>query len=278
MLGIEEIVEGGAERQEADCNERACGQGLPQRKCRSGCIGELGVVADQQDRQPNVCNRAECHGQPGNLDSGKNSANDAAHGRGSYGDRDGLRDGTCLSLLVAAQTLTPLPHYDVRPMHTAVPLTASARGLRVGIATSRYHAEVTGRLQQGAVNAFLTAGGIDSDLLLVDAPGSFELVAIAQALASRADLDAVVCIGCVLTGETTHDQYICQAVANGLGAINATLGKPVAFGVLTCQNLEQASARAGGAKGNKGEEAMNAAIIAAQAVARVQKLPLGRPA
>ncbi|MEY2716076.1 MAG: 6,7-dimethyl-8-ribityllumazine synthase [Planctomycetota bacterium] len=163
-------------------------------------------------------------------------------------------------------------------MHTTVPLAANARGLRVGIATSRYHEEVTSRLLDGARAAFLAAGGSDDDLLLVDAPGSFELVSIAHALASRADIDAVVCIGCVLTGETTHDQYICQAVAAGFAAITASCGKPVAFGVLTCQSIEQARARAGGAKGNKGEEAMKAAIIAAQAVGRVHRLPLGRPA
>lgn len=169
-------------------------------------------------------------------------------------------------------------YYHVRPMHTNVPLAASARGLRVGIATSRYHDDVTGRLLDGAQKAFRDAGGGDDGLVLVDAPGSFELVSIAHALASRADIDAVVCIGCVLTGETTHDQYICQAVAAGLAQITAQTGKPVAFGVLTCQSIEQARARAGGAKGNKGEEAMKAAVIAAQAVGRVHRLPLGRPA
>lgn len=168
-------------------------------------------------------------------------------------------------------------------MHTTVPLAANARGLRVGIATSRYHEAVTSRLQEGALRAFRAAGGVDEDLVLVDAPGSFELVAIAHALAARADIDAVVCIGCVLTGETTHDQYICQACAAGLAQITAQTGKPVAFGVLTCQNIEQAQARSGGSagvasKGNKGEEAMNAAVLAAQAVGRVQRLPLGRPA
>jgi 6,7-dimethyl-8-ribityllumazine synthase len=163
-------------------------------------------------------------------------------------------------------------------MFTTVPLTAAASGLRVGIATSRYHDEVTARLQEGAVRAFRSAGGREDDLVVVDAPGSFELVSIAHALASRADLDAVVCLGCVLTGETTHDQYICQAVASGLAAISSAVGKPVAFGVLTCQTIEQARARAGGAKGNKGEEAMQAALIAAQAVSRVQRLPLARPA
>jgi 6,7-dimethyl-8-ribityllumazine synthase len=173
-------------------------------------------------------------------------------------------------------------------MHTAVPLLTDARGLRVGIATSRYHHEITGRLHQGARNAFLEAGGREDDLIVVDAPGSFELVAIAHALASRADVDAVVCLGCIITGETTHDRYICEAVANGFADITARTGKPVAFGVLTCQTVEQAVARSGGDgahgtgskgnKGNKGEEAMHAALIAARAVERIQRLPPGRPA
>ena len=88
----------------------------------------------------------------------------------------------------------------------------------------------------------------------------------------------VVGIGLVLAGETTHDRYLCEGVAHGFAAITAQTGKPVAFGVLTCQTIEQASARAGGAKGNKGSEAMLAAIIAAHAVKRVMQLPLGRPA
>ncbi len=163
-------------------------------------------------------------------------------------------------------------------MHTTVPLMANAKGLRIGVATSHYHHEVTARLQDGARNAFESAGGRGEDLVLVDAPGSFELIALAHALASRADLDAVVGLGCVLAGETTHDRYLCEGVAHGFAAITAQTGKPVTFGVLTCQTLEQASARSGGAKGNKGSEAMLAAIIAAQAVRRVQQLPLGRPA
>ncbi|MCE2881215.1 MAG: 6,7-dimethyl-8-ribityllumazine synthase [Planctomycetaceae bacterium] len=163
-------------------------------------------------------------------------------------------------------------------MHTAVPMTPDARGLRVAIATSRYHDEVTSRLREGALKAFADAGGKDDDLLLVDAPGAFELVPIAHALAARADIDAVVCLGCVITGETTHDRYICEAVANGLAAISSTTGKPAAFGVLTCPSIEHARARAGGSKGNKGAEAMVAALVAAQAVSRVARLPLGRPA
>lgn len=163
-------------------------------------------------------------------------------------------------------------------MHTAVPLTANAKGLRVGIATSLYHHEVTTALRAGAVADFMSLGGKEDDLVLVDAPGSFELIAIAHALAARADIDAVVGLGCILTGETTHDRYICEAVANGFAAITAATGKPIAFGVLTCQTIEQAEARAGGTKGNKGVEALRAAVLAAQAVGLIHRMPLGRPA
>jgi 6,7-dimethyl-8-ribityllumazine synthase len=104
----------------------------------------------------------------------------------------------------------------------------------------------------------------------VKAPGAFELVAISRAAAVRGDVDAVVALGCVLTGETSHDRHICDAVAHGLARISVEFGKPAAFGVLTCQTLSQAQARCGGAKGNKGEEAMRAAIGAAQAIKELQ--------
>ena len=167
-------------------------------------------------------------------------------------------------------------------MHTNVPMSSDARGLRIAIATSRYHHEITQALLVGARQAFVAAGGEEDALVLVEAPGSFELITIAHALAGRTDLDAVVCLGCILEGETTHDKYLCEAVANGFAAITAASGKPIAFGILTCQTVEQAVARAGGggskAKGNKGKEAMDAAIISAQAVRTIATLPLGRPA
>ncbi len=168
-------------------------------------------------------------------------------------------------------TLCPL-------MRTSDQSPIDASGLRIGIITSQYHGAICEKLQSGAQACFLEAGGHASDLLLVSAPGSFELIAIARTLAMRPDLDAVVCLGCVLTGETRHDEYICEAVANGLGQIAASIGKPVAFGVLTCPTIEHAQARAGGAKGNKGAEAMRASIAAARSIREVLELPLGRAA
>ncbi len=152
----------------------------------------------------------------------------------------------------------------------ASPTSINARSLRIVIVTSTYHSELTGALERGAVKAFEEAGGDLTKLKIVKAPGAFELVAITRAAAVRGDVDAVVALGCVLTGETSHDRHICDAVAHGLARISVEFGKPAAFGVLTCQTLSQAQARAGGAKGNKGEEAMRAAIGAAQAIKELQ--------
>lgn len=151
-------------------------------------------------------------------------------------------------------------------MQTDVPLEPDAAGLRVGLVVSRYHDEIVNALAQGATRAFLAAGGAPDRLLRVDAPGAFELPVVAAAMARSNAFDAVVCLGLVLTGETRHDQYICDAVAHGLQRLAIDTGKPMGFGLLTCQTLEQAKARAGGDKGNKGDEAMRAALLAVLAV------------
>jgi 6,7-dimethyl-8-ribityllumazine synthase len=146
----------------------------------------------------------------------------------------------------------------------------SSKGLRIAIVESQYHHEICTGLSTGAVDAFMNAGGDSQNIIHVHAPGSYELVAIALALAERSDIDAVVALGCVLTGETSHDRYICDAVAHGLVDVTIRTGKPVAFGVLTCITIEQARARSGGSKGNKGIEAMHAAIAATRTIADIR--------
>jgi 6,7-dimethyl-8-ribityllumazine synthase len=141
-----------------------------------------------------------------------------------------------------------------------------ASGLRIGVACSRYHRAVTEALQAGAVEAFVRAGGVPDDLHVVEAPGTFELTGICQALARRDELHGVVALGCVIRGETTHDQHLGEAVAHGLTRIALDTGKPVAFGVLTCQTMHQARERAGGEQGNKGAEAMIATIAAVRSM------------
>ena len=96
---------------------------------------------------------------------------------------------------------------------------------------------------------------------------------VAQVVAARGDVDAVVALGCVLTGETSHDRYISDAVAHGLMQVALRHSMPVTFGVLTCVTIEQARARAGGSKGNKGGEAMDAAVDAALAIRRHAAAP-----
>src|SRR5262245_54810465 len=122
----------------------------------------------------------------------------------------------------------------------------------VAIVVSRYNATITDRLLEGARAAYAAAGGDAGALVIADAPGSFELPALALAAAKRARIRGVVALGCLIRGETRHDQYMAQAVAHGLVDVTMRTGIPVAFGVLTTENVEQAEARAGGAHGNKG--------------------------
>lgn len=138
------------------------------------------------------------------------------------------------------------------------PTNVDATDLRIAVAVSRYHAEVTDALRAGAADRHAAQGG--TDLEVIETPGAFELVAVCRALAHRGDLDGVVALGCVITGETDHDRYINEAVSHGLTQITVDTGTPIAFGVLTCGTLEQARARAGGEHGNKGDEAMTAVL------------------
>lgn len=147
----------------------------------------------------------------------------------------------------------------IAAMYTDLDASSSAAGLRIGVAVSRYHAGITEALRDGAVTRFTEAGGDPDDLEIVTVPGAFELPAACRALADR-PLDAVVALGCVIAGETDHDRHIASAVCHGLAAITTSTGVPITLGVLTCRTMEQARARAGGDKGNKGAEAMAAAI------------------
>ena len=160
-------------------------------------------------------------------------------------------------------------------MHDAPILTLDATGLRVGLVTSQYHEDVTNRLREGAIAAFVDAGGDPEDLYEVVAAGAFELIPLADALA-RKELDAVVVLGCVIRGETRHDEYICSTVTRMIGQISFEHEIPIGLGLLTLLSLEQGYERAGGEKGNKGEEAMSAAISSALSIRAIDEdLPDG---
>ena len=140
---------------------------------------------------------------------------------------------------------------------------------RVAVVAADYHATIVGRLLDGAV-ATLEAAGLGRDRITVaTAPGAFELPLVARALAETGGYAAVVTLGCVIRGGTPHFDYVCAEAARGVGAASRETGVPIAFGVLTCDTLEQAEERAGGAHGNKGEEAATAALHAAGTLAAI---------
>ncbi len=128
----------------------------------------------------------------------------------------------------------------------------------VAIVVSRYNASITDALEAGARDEYARRGGDPADLSVLPAPGTFELTVLASAAAQR--FAAVVALGCVVKGETSHDQHLASAVAHGLTDVSVRTGTPVAFGVLTVDTVEQARERAGGRQGNKGAEAMSAVL------------------
>ena len=148
------------------------------------------------------------------------------------------------------------------------PRSADAGGLAVAIVVARYHRGVTDSLERGAAHAWAQRGGQPARLYIIDAPGTFELPVLCRAAARRSDVHAVVALGCVIRGETPHDMVIAHSVAAAIQQIALETGKPVAFGVLTCLSLAQAQDRAGGRHGNKGEDAMHAALDTSLALRR----------
>ncbi len=149
---------------------------------------------------------------------------------------------------------------------------------RFAIAVSEYNRHITGKLLDGAVST-LEAGGVRSDAIDVAwVPGAFELPLVAQRLAQSGRYAAVLCLGAVIRGDTTHDQHINRAVSMAFTQIGLATGVPVLFGVLTCNSLEQAIHRAGGNKGNKGQECAEAALKLAALLPALDQEPPSAPA
>jgi 6,7-dimethyl-8-ribityllumazine synthase len=131
---------------------------------------------------------------------------------------------------------------------------------RFGIIVSEWNPEITDALCKGAVDTLLKEGFQKTSLIIHKVPGSFELPLGAQYLIENSEVDAVICLGCVIQGETRHFEFICQAVSQQISRLNIDYNLPVIFGLLTTDNFEQAKARSGGKHGNKGVEAAIAAI------------------
>ncbi|MGA8143078.1 MAG: 6,7-dimethyl-8-ribityllumazine synthase [Candidatus Acidiferrales bacterium] len=131
----------------------------------------------------------------------------------------------------------------------------NAAGLRFGIVVSRFNNFITDRLLAGALEALDQAGASEKQIELVRVPGSLEIAIAAKKLAATGRVDSIICIGCVLRGETSHYDYVCTETARGIQIAQLDTGVPMAFCVLTCDTLEQAIDRAGLKSGNKGYEA-----------------------
>jgi 6,7-dimethyl-8-ribityllumazine synthase len=153
-------------------------------------------------------------------------------------------------------------------MHT-VQGNQRAAGFRFAVVVSKYNDFVTDRLQAGALAALAHAGAASDDITVVRVPGAFEIPLAAQHAAESGRFDAVVCLGCLIRGETPHFEYIASAVSHGLTTAAAATGVPMAFGVLTTNSVEEALARAGEGAANKGHEAAVAAIEMAEVVAQL---------
>jgi 6,7-dimethyl-8-ribityllumazine synthase len=144
---------------------------------------------------------------------------------------------------------------------------------KVAIVVSRYNESITSRLLDGALQTLRLRGVSEQAIEVAWVPGAFELPVVAARLAESAEFVAVICLGAVIRGETTHDEHINRAVSQQLAEISVRSGVPVMFGVLTCQTLEQAIQRAGGSVGNKGSECAEAAL---EMIDLLKQLPAAR--
>ncbi len=142
--------------------------------------------------------------------------------------------------------------------HTTIP---NGSAFKIAIIVAEWNAKITGALYEGALQTLLKHDVKEENIVTMSVPGSFELTAAAEILLNRkSNLDAVICLGCVIQGDTKHFDFICDAVANGITNVGIKHSKPVIFGVLTTNDEQQALDRAGGKHGNKGDEAAITAL------------------
>jgi 6,7-dimethyl-8-ribityllumazine synthase len=134
------------------------------------------------------------------------------------------------------------------------------KGLRIGLVVSRFNDFICERLQQGAIDCLLRHGVAEDDLTVARVPGAMEIPVTAQRMARSGRYDAIICVGCVIRGETAHYDQVCAEVTRGVGSAALDSGLPITFGVVTVDNLQQALERAGAKGSNRGWDAALAAI------------------
>jgi len=147
-----------------------------------------------------------------------------------------------------------------KPKPKSIAGNLTATGLRIGIVISRFNSFITERLLEGALDALQRTGAKENQIEIIRVPGAFELPVAAKKLAQSHKPDAIICIGCVIRGETSHYEHVTTEVARGIQLAQIDTGVPIAFCVLTCDTLEQAIDRAGLKSGNKGFDAGLAAV------------------
>jgi 6,7-dimethyl-8-ribityllumazine synthase len=138
------------------------------------------------------------------------------------------------------------------------------------VVAARYNSVIVDALLSGALDAFRRQGVGEDRVDVVKVPGSFELPLVAQEMAKTGKYAAVVCLGCVIRGDTDHYEYVCRAATDGILQAGLSTGVPVIFGVLTCETMDQAVDRAGGKAGNKGAEAAATAMEMADLLAKIR--------
>ncbi len=146
-----------------------------------------------------------------------------------------------------------LSDYDI----TSVP---DAKNMRFAIVVAEWNINITGNLFKGAYDTLIKHGATEQTILVKHVPGSFELPLAAQSIIEKTSVDAVICLGSVIQGDTKHFDFVCQTTADGIKDVALKYNKPVIFGVLTDNTLQQAIDRSGGKHGNKGDEAAITAI------------------
>ena len=148
-----------------------------------------------------------------------------------------------------------------------------ASGLRIAVLAARFNETITKSLLEGALSALRRHGLDDASITVAWVPGAFELPIAAKRLAASGEFDAVVCLGAVIRGATTHYDYVCSQAASGIARLALDTGVPVIFGVLTTENIEQAIERSGTKAGNKG---FDSAVAAIEMADLLRQLPKGQ--
>ncbi|MGP1454782.1 MAG: 6,7-dimethyl-8-ribityllumazine synthase [Treponema sp.] len=145
-------------------------------------------------------------------------------------------------------------------MHTLEGTLVAAKGIKIGIVASRFNEIIVNKLVSGAVDGLVRHGVDEQNITLVWVPGAFEIPVVADKMAASNTYDAIICIGAVIRGATSHYDYVCAEVSKGIAHVGLQRGLPVIFGVLTTDNIEQAIERAGSKAGNKGYDCALSAL------------------